>query len=149
MLTKKETTVARRDAPRDPFALLRDMTKQFDRLFEGGNWPTFRWPAGFFKPDDAEVGFQPAIDVFERDGRLVTKIDSYGPGNAVIKVTARMLNRQGAMLVDIPVASTAGQPHLIDLPLAAFAPGEYLLEVSGSAEGQEPVIELIAFRVEG
>jgi VWFA-related protein len=86
---------------------------------------------------------------FRRTERLVTKIDSYGPGNAVIKVTARMLNRQGAKLVDIPVASTAGQPHLIDLPLAAFAPGEYLLEVSASAEGQEPAIELIAFRVEG
>ena len=86
---------------------------------------------------------------FRRTERLVVKIDTYVPGNATVAVTARMLNRQGAKLVDIPVAATAGQPHLIDLPLAAFAPGEYLLEISGSAEGQEPVTELIAFRVEG
>jgi HSP20 family protein len=76
MLMKKETTVARKDAPRDPFAMLRDMTKQVERLFEEGNWPTFRWPADFFKPVD--VAFKPAIDVFEKDGRLVTKIDLPG-----------------------------------------------------------------------
>jgi HSP20 family protein len=86
MLTKKETTVARRDAPRDPFALLRDMTKQFDRLFEEGAWPTARWPAGFFKPVNAEVAFQPAIDVFEKDGRLVTKIDLPGMKKEDVKV---------------------------------------------------------------
>jgi HSP20 family protein len=85
MLTKKETTVARRDAPRDPFALLRDMTKQFDRLFEEGNWPAFRWP-GFFKPFDAEIAFQPPIDVFEKDGRLVTKIDLPGMKKEDVKV---------------------------------------------------------------
>jgi hypothetical protein len=66
-----------------------------------------------------------------------------------MSVTARMLNRQGDKLVDIPVNATAGQPHLIDLPLAAFAPGEYLLELSGTVEGQPAVTELIAFRVEG
>jgi VWFA-related protein len=86
---------------------------------------------------------------FRRTERLVAKLETYGPGTAAVTVTARMLNRQGEKLVDIPVSSTAGQPHLIDLPLAAFAPGEYLLEVSGAADGQEPVTELIAFRVEG
>ena len=86
MLTKKEITVGRRDALRDPFALLRDMTKQFDRLFEEGNWPTFRWPSGFFKPVNADVAFEPAIDVFEKDGRLVTKIDLPGMTKKDVKV---------------------------------------------------------------
>jgi HSP20 family protein len=86
MFTKKETTVARREAPRDPFALLRDMTKQFDRLFEEGAWPAFRWPAGFFKPVTAEVAFAPAIDVFEKDGWLVTKIDLPGMKKEDVKV---------------------------------------------------------------
>ena len=86
---------------------------------------------------------------FRRTERLVAKLESYGPGNAAVTVTARLLNRQGGKLVDVPVTSAAGQPHMIDLPLAAFAPGEYLLEISGAAEGQQPVTELIAFRVEG
>jgi HSP20 family protein len=85
MWTKKETTVARRDAPRDPFALLREMTKQFDRLFDEGNFPALRWP-GTFKPVDAEVAFQPAIDVFEKEGRLITKIDLPGMKKDDVKV---------------------------------------------------------------
>ena len=90
-----------------------------------------------------------ALREFRRTERLVAKVDTYSPGNAPVAVTARMLNRQGDKLVDIPVTSPAGQPHMIDLPLAAFAPGEYLLELSGAVSGQEPVVELIAFRVEG
>jgi HSP20 family protein len=86
MLTKKETTVARRDAPRDPFALLRNMATQFDRMFEEGNWPTFRWPVAFAKPLTDEFAFKPAIDVFEKDGRLVTKIDLPGMKKEDVKV---------------------------------------------------------------
>jgi VWFA-related protein len=86
---------------------------------------------------------------FRRTERLVVKFDTYGPGDAPVPVTARLLNKQGARLADIPVTSTAGAPHLIDLPLSAFAPAEYLLELTGIAEGQQPVVELIAFRVEG
>jgi VWFA-related protein len=86
---------------------------------------------------------------FRRTERLVAKVDSYAAGDSAVTVTARLLNRQGAKLVDVPVTSAAGQPHLIDLPLSAFAPGEYLLEVSGAVAGQEPATELIAFRVEG
>jgi VWFA-related protein len=86
---------------------------------------------------------------FRRTERMVVRVDTYSPGDSPMTVTARMLNRQGDKLVDIPVNSTAGQPHLVDLPLAAFAPGEYLLELSGTAEGQSPVIDLIAFRIEG
>jgi hypothetical protein len=52
-------------------------------------------------------------------------------------------------MADLPVTSAAGQPHMIDLPLSALAPGEYLLEVSGAVEGQKSATELIAFRVEG
>jgi VWFA-related protein len=86
---------------------------------------------------------------FRRTERLVLRVDAYAPGNAPVTVTARLLNRQGDKMADLPVTSTAGQPHLIDLPLGAFAPGEYLLELSGQTEGQKPATELIAFRVEG
>jgi VWFA-related protein len=86
---------------------------------------------------------------FRRTERMVVKLETYGPANAPVTVTARLLNRQGEKLVDVPVSANASQPHLIDLPLSAFAPGEYLLEISGATEGQKPAIELIAFRVEG
>jgi VWFA-related protein len=85
---------------------------------------------------------------FRRTERLVAKVDAYGPGGSVT-LTARLLNKQGAKLVDVPVSETPGQSHMIDLPLSAFAPGEYLLELAAAAEGQEPVTELLAFRVEG
>jgi HSP20 family protein len=88
MLTKKETTVARKGALRDPFALLRDMTAQVDRMFQEGEWPAFRWPIAFNKPLAGDIPFKPAIDVFERDGRLVTKIDLPGMKKEDIKVEA-------------------------------------------------------------
>ena len=86
---------------------------------------------------------------FRRTERLVLKVDTYSPGTSPVTVTSRLLNKQGGKLVDVPVTTTAGQPHFIDLPLGAFAPGEYLLELSATIEGQQPVLELIAFRVEG
>jgi VWFA-related protein len=86
---------------------------------------------------------------FRRTDRLVVRATAYGPGNAAITMTARLLNKQGVKLADVPVTATTGAPSLIDLPLAALAPSEYLLELSAAAEGQQPVKELIAFRVEG
>jgi HSP20 family protein len=88
MLTKKETTVARRPAERDPFAMLRDMTSQFERIFDEGNWPTFRWPAAFATRMADDIAFKPAIDVFAKDGRLITKIDLPGMKKEDVKVEA-------------------------------------------------------------
>lgn len=45
------------------------------------------------------------------------------------------------------VTATAGEALSIDLPLANLAAGQYLLELTGNAEGQKPVTELLAFRV--
>ena len=86
MLIKKDTTVARRPAARDPFSLLRDVTSQFERMFDEGNWPTFRWPAAFTTTMTDDLAFKPAIDVFEKDGRLVTKIDLPGMKKEDVKV---------------------------------------------------------------
>lgn len=86
---------------------------------------------------------------FRRTQRLVVRFEAYAPGDAPITVAARLLNRQGNKLVDVPVASRPGEPFLVDLPLAALAPSEYLLELTASVDGHEPVRELVAFRVEG
>jgi hypothetical protein len=66
-------------------------------------------------------------------------------------LTARLLNRQGQKMSDLPVAAPAADAssHQVDLPLSSLAMGEYLLEVSASAEGQNAATELVAFRVTG
>ena len=42
MSTKKETTLVPTGG-RDPFAILRQMNSEFDRLFEGSSWPSLHW----------------------------------------------------------------------------------------------------------
>jgi VWFA-related protein len=87
---------------------------------------------------------------FRRTQRLIVRATPIAAGGAPVTVTSRLLNRQGQKMVDLPVADPpAGQPHVIDLPLSSLPPGQYLLEVSASAEGQQAKTELVAFRVEG
>lgn len=61
---------------RDPFATLRQITSDLDRMFE--QWPSVRQPIfarlGTFGP----APWFPKIDVFERDNRLVTRVDLPG-----------------------------------------------------------------------
>jgi HSP20 family protein len=85
MLMKKETAVARKGAPRDPFALLREMTSDWDRMFADAGWPTFRWPLVRSKPFEDAI-FTPAVDVFEKDNRLITRVDLPGLKREDVKV---------------------------------------------------------------
>jgi hypothetical protein len=80
---------------------------------------------------------------------LLVRADVYGPGSATPTVTAKLLNKQGQRLADVPVTApaAAGEPSTIDLPLASMAPGEYLLELSAAVAGQDPATQLIPFRI--
>lgn len=73
-------------APRDPLALLRQMTSGFDRMFETPGWPSFGVPLVRARPAPEEVTWFPEIDVFEKDNRLVTKIDLPGMTKEDVKV---------------------------------------------------------------
>ena len=89
-----------------------------------------------------------AIREFRRTDRLLVRLDAYAPANAPTTVSAQLLNQQGTKMTDIPViAPTEGQTYSIDLPLANLAAGQYLLEITGTSEGQKPVSELVAFRL--
>ena len=56
---------------------------------------------------------------FRRTERLLIRFEVYAPGSAVPTVTARLLNRSGSSMSDIPVQPPApGQPTQIDLALA-------------------------------
>ena len=84
MFTKKETGVARQ--VRDPFALLRQVTSEFDRVFDDTAWPAFRWPAVRARAIGEGAKWFPEIDVFEKDNRLFTKIDLPGMRKEDVKV---------------------------------------------------------------
>jgi HSP20 family protein len=80
MAFKKPTALT----TRDPLTLLRQMTSELDRMFETPAWPSFRLP--FLRPKPAEATYFPEIDVFEKDNRLVTKIDLPGLKKEDVKV---------------------------------------------------------------
>jgi VWFA-related protein len=84
---------------------------------------------------------------FRRTDRLLIRFDAFAPGTAPPAVTAQLLNQQGTKMADVTVTAGADQPLAIDLPLANLAAGQYLLELTASAEGHKPVSELVAFRV--
>jgi HSP20 family protein len=64
---------------------MREMTGEFDRVF--GEWPEpfFRWPR-LRKRAATEIGWYPEIDVFEKENRLVTRIDLPGMKKEDVKV---------------------------------------------------------------
>ena len=81
MFMKKPSSLARAAEVHDPFAMLRTMASEFDRMFDAAAWPPFGLPT---LPQAA--AWTPGIDVFERDGRLVTKIDLPGMKKEDVKV---------------------------------------------------------------
>ena len=87
MALKKEAELVPARAFRDPFTALRQMTSEFDRFFEDPFVTAFRFPRFFRTPRSAEpTGWLPEIDVFEKDNRLVTKIDLPGLKKDDVKV---------------------------------------------------------------
>jgi HSP20 family protein len=71
---------------RDPFALMRQMTSEFDRFFESSPWGSFRWPWLRTRSTDEPRTWMPQIDVVERDNRLITRIDLPGMKKEDVKV---------------------------------------------------------------
>ncbi len=89
-----------------------------------------------------------ALREFRRTDRLLIRFFTYGPGGAAPAATARLLNRSGQRMADLPVQApaAAGGYAQIDLPLAGLASGEYLVEVRVPHEGGDAT-ELIPLRV--
>ena len=81
-MSKKKATLTPLRPTRDPFALMRE---EFDRFFNEPAWPTFRWP-GFGRWRGVEGAWNPEIEVFEKNNRLVTRIDLPGLKKEEVKV---------------------------------------------------------------
>jgi HSP20 family protein len=83
MFSRRETGLARTGT--DPFGLLRQMTSELDRAFEQPFWGAFRRPLQSLAAHRA-INWSPGIDVFEKDQRLVTKVDLPGMKREDVKV---------------------------------------------------------------
>jgi len=86
---------------------------------------------------------------FSRTERLHVRFQAYAPGGGTATPSARLLNRVGSRMTDVPVrAATARGPadFEADIPLASLPAGDYLLEVALPGE-QSPAKQLVAFRV--
>jgi HSP20 family protein len=70
---KKELVPAARAT--DPLTLLKQMTSELDRMFDEP-FLSFNWPS--FKKLPAPTAWSPKVDVFEKDNRLVTRVDLPG-----------------------------------------------------------------------
>lgn len=85
MSSKQQMSLAPASLTRDPFAMLRRMTSEFDRAFDSA-WPSSRWSLFRARPEQESARWLPEIDVFERDNRLVTKVDLPGMKKEDVKV---------------------------------------------------------------
>ncbi len=86
---------------------------------------------------------------FLRSERLLVRVPVYGPGNTPPPASARLLNRDGRAMSQVPVTMTSEESGAtIELGLASLALGEYVIEIT-IASGSGDVEELIGFRVIG
>jgi VWFA-related protein len=89
---------------------------------------------------------------FSRAERLLIRLSAYGPGDQPPALTAKLLNRAGKAMADIPVKPLADSPggFEVELPLASLAHGDYLIELTATPAGDgggSGAKELVAIRV--
>jgi VWFA-related protein len=95
------------------------------------------------------AGMPIAAREFSRTDRLIIRVPAYGPGGTAPTLSVHLLNRTGSAMSELAAspAPTAGMQQ-VELPLAALAPGEYVVEIKATGEGGEAK-ELVGFRVTG
>ena len=85
MSTQNETRLAPRSSASDPFAIFRQMRSDLDRMFDDSSWPAMRWASLPARAPDG-LTWSPTIEVFEKNNRLVTKVDLPGLKREDVKV---------------------------------------------------------------
>jgi VWFA-related protein len=93
------------------------------------------------------AGIPIAAREFSRTDRLIIRVPAYGPGGTTPALSIHLLGRAGNSMSELAPAPapTAGMQQ-VELPLAALAPGEYVVEIKATGEGGE-AIEHVGFRV--
>jgi len=85
---------------------------------------------------------------FSRTERVLVRVTAYAPGDTQPMLKARLLNRAGQAMMDLPVAAAPAPPGpaQIELPMSNLPPGDYIIEISAGTDG-EGTKELVGFRV--
>jgi VWFA-related protein len=83
---------------------------------------------------------------FSRAERMLVRFDAYAAGGTTPEVSAKLLNRAGVSMADVPIQAAEGKPFQIDFPLASLAAGEYVIQIdakspSGTAQ------QMVGFKV--
>jgi VWFA-related protein len=83
---------------------------------------------------------------FSRSERLLLRVEAYTADGTVPELSARLLNRGGTSMSDIPIQAAGGGQGELEMGLSALAAGDYVIEVNGkTASGSAQ--ELVAFKV--
>jgi len=99
-----------------------------------------------FRALEAATAVPVSAREFSRTERLLIRFRASGSAGEAPAVSARLLSRMGQAMRDLPVTTDGAATHLIDLPLAGFAAGDYIIEVTAkSATGEAS--ERLNFRV--
>lgn len=91
-------------------------------------------------------GVPTATREFRRTDRLIVRFEVYAPDAAAATVTARLLNRTGKPMSELPLQQGAGAKRWLDLPLSSLAAGDYLMEIKAAGEKGESKT-LVPFKV--
>jgi hypothetical protein len=85
---------------------------------------------------------------FSRTDRLLIRVRPYGALAGSARLTAKLLNRAGQPMSDVPVSAGPDGDQMIELSLASMAAGEYVVEITAGG-GDADVQEHVGFRVTG
>jgi hypothetical protein len=97
-----------------------------------------------FRALENDLAVPVASREFSRAERLLIRFTTYGPADAPLTVSARLLSRMGAMR-QLDVSQSSGH-YEIDLSLAGLATGEYVVELSASSPAGDAK-DVVDFRV--
>jgi hypothetical protein len=90
---------------------------------------------------------------FNRTDRVLVRVPAYAAGTSTAAVTARVLNRAGDPMNELPAVPPAspGGDAQFDVPLAPLPPGEYIIEIkaAGGAADKADQKQLVGFRITG
>jgi hypothetical protein len=82
---------------------------------------------------------------FNRTDRVFVRVAVFGVSATEAQVSARLTNKSGASLLDLPVVNAAGG-YQLEVPLTSIARGDYLIAVA-AAHGEEHSRALVPIRV--
>jgi hypothetical protein len=87
-----------------------------------------------------------AMREFSRGERMIVRLAAYAAAGGAPEVTAKLLNRAGQVMSDVPIQAAEGKPLLIDFPLASLAAGEYIIQIDAKAPSGTAQ-QMLGFRV--